>query len=143
MRLLPDSISTARPATSWRSGSTWTRLRVEGESYFLDFLPPAKRQEIMQSWYMGVDLEKIHYYPSALPTKISFVTDDPKREFVEHIVNKHILPATKIAFDPVNYQRAGVAYPGLPEKYETKDDYLQAFRAVSRPGTPFFSLVND
>jgi hypothetical protein len=118
-------------------------LRVEGESYFLDFLPASKRQEVMQSWYKGVNLEKIHYYSSALPTKISFMTDEPKREFIEYIVNKHILPATNIAFDAVNYEQAGVAYPGLPEKYETKDDYLKAFRAVSKPGTPFFSLIND
>jgi len=117
-------------------------LRVEGESYFLDFLPAEKRQELMQSWYTGVDLKKINYYPSALPTKISFVTDEPKREFIEHIVKKHILPATNISFDAVNYEPAG-AYPALPEKYETKEDYLRAFRAVSRPGTPFFSLVND
>ena len=31
----------------------------------------------------------------------------------------------------------------MPEKYESLDDYLQGFRAVSRPGTSFFSLVND
>jgi hypothetical protein len=31
----------------------------------------------------------------------------------------------------------------LPEKYITKDDYIKAFRAVSKPGTPFFSLIND
>ncbi len=117
-------------------------LRIEGESYFLDFLPAPKRQEIMQSWYAGVDLEKIHYYPSPLPAKISFATEEPKREFIEYIVKKHIVPATGIAFDSVNYEPAG-AYPSLPEKYETKDDYLRAFRAVSRPGTPFFSLVND
>jgi hypothetical protein len=118
-------------------------LRVEGESYFLDFLPASKRQDIMQSWYIGVDLKKIHYYPSALPTRISFVTDEPKREFIDYIVNKHLLPATNIAFDAVNYERSGMAYHGLPEKYETKADYLSAFRAVSKPGTPFFSLIND
>ena len=118
-------------------------LRVEGESYFLDYLPASRRQEVMQSWYKGVDLKKIHYYPSAMPAKIPFVTDEPKREFIEHIVNKHILPATNIAFDAVNYERAENAYPGLPEKYETKDDYLKAFRAVSKPGMPFFSLIND
>jgi hypothetical protein len=117
-------------------------LRVEGESNFLDFMPPSKRQEIMQSWYQGIELKKINYYASALPAKNSFVTDEPKREFIEYIVKKHILPATNIAFDAVNYEPAG-AYPALPEKYETKDDYLRAFRAVSRPGTPFFSLVND
>ena len=47
------------------------RLRVEGESYFLDFLPAAKRREIMQSWYIGVDLKKLHYYPAAMPAKIA------------------------------------------------------------------------
>ncbi|MEN6318197.1 MAG: fatty acid cis/trans isomerase [Syntrophaceae bacterium] len=118
-------------------------LRVEGESYFLDFLPEAKRQEVMQSWYTGVDLKKIDYYSSALPTKIPFVTDEPMREFIEYVVNKHILPATHINFDAVNYERGDVAYPSLPDKYETNDDYLKAFRVISKPGTPFFVLMND
>ncbi len=117
-------------------------LRIEGESYFLDFLPEQERREIMQSWYRGVDLEKIEYYPARMPAKISFATDEPKREFIEHIVGKHILPETEITFDRVNYIRAGEAHPSLPEKYETDNDYLQAFRAVSRPGTPFFSIIN-
>jgi hypothetical protein len=119
------------------------RLRIEGESYFLDFLPQAARQETMLSWYKGVDPEKIGYYPSAMPAGVTFVTKEPKREFVEHVINNHILPATKITFDQVNYLPAGQTYPPLPAKYETDADYLQAFRAVSRPGTPFFALVND
>jgi hypothetical protein len=97
----------------------------------------------MQSWYTGVDLKKIDYYSSALPTKIPFVTDEPMREFIEYIVNKHILPATHINFDAVNYERGDVVYPGLPDKYETNDDYLKAFRVISKPGTAFFVLMND
>jgi len=118
-------------------------LRVEGESYFLDFLPASKRQEFMQSWYKGIDLKKIDYYSSALPTKISFETDEPNREFIEYMVNQHILPATNIAFDAVNYERGDVAYPGLPDQYETKNEYLKAFRAISKPGSPFFLLMHD
>ena len=118
-------------------------LRVEGESYFLDFLPPDKRQEIMQSWYLNVDLEKTNYYPSALPARISFATSEPQREFIEHVVKKHLLPTAGIAFDRVNYLPAGATYPELPAKYETRDDYLRAFTALSRPGTPFFSLINE
>ena len=118
-------------------------LRVEGESYFLDFLPASKRQEIMQSWYQGIDLKKIDYYSSSLPAKISFVTAEPEREFVEYMVNRHILPATNIAFDAVNYERGDVIYTGLPDQYETKDDYLRAFRAISKPGSPFFLLMHD
>ena len=30
----------------------------------------------------------------------------------------------------------------MPTKYENYDDYLNGFRAVSRPGTPFVALVN-
>ena len=118
-------------------------LRIEAESHFLNFLPPASRQALMQSWYQGVEPKKIGYYPSALPAKISFTTDDPKREFVEQVVDHHLLPATGIDFDPVNYRRAGADVPRLPEKYATTDDYLRALRAISRPGSPFFAIAND
>ena len=119
------------------------RLRVEGESYFLDFLPPDKRQEIMQSWYLKVKMEKIQYFPSGLPAGIAFATTDPKREFVEHLVDNHFLRSTKIAFDPINYLRAGAVYPGLPKEYETTADFLQAFRSLSQPGTPFFASMDN
>jgi len=118
-------------------------LRIEGESYFLDYLPQSKRQEIMQSWYKDTDLKDTHYYPSALQAKMAYFTGDPKREFVEQVVNRHILPATNIAFDRVNYLPAGTDYPPLPKRYETRDDYLQGFRVLAKPGTPFFSLIND
>ena len=118
-------------------------LRIEAESHFLNFLPPASRQATMESWYQGVKPKNIGYYPSALPAKISYATDNPKREFVEHIVDRHLLPASGITFDPVNYLRAGADVPRLPEKYETTDDYLRAFRAISRPGSPFFAIAND
>ena len=118
-------------------------LRVEGESSFLDFMPPEKRQELMQSWNKGVDLKDINYYPSILPAKIPFATVEPKREFMEYLVNKHLLPATEIMFDPINYLPAGAAFPPLPEKYETKVDYLRALTSLSQPGTPFFVLMNE
>jgi hypothetical protein len=117
-------------------------LRMEGESNFLDFLPPEERQPIIQSWYKGVKPKKIDYYPSGLPAKISFTTGDPKREFVEHVVDRELLPATGIAFDAVNYLRAGEKPRSLPERYETDDDYLRAFRHLSRPGAPFFAMAN-
>ena len=118
-------------------------LRVEGESNFLEFLPASERKEIMQSWYKGVDLKKVHYSPTDMPTGIDFVTDDPKRELIEHVVSEHILPEVDIAFDPVNYLPAVTSYPPLPEKYETYEDFLQGFQSLAAPGKPFFSLLND
>jgi len=118
-------------------------LRIEGESYFMNYMPQAQRNEIMQSWNIGMELKKLNYYQPAMPSGITFSTTDPKREFVENIVNKQILPETKIAFDKINYRPAGLPYPSVPTKYQTEADYLQAFRAISKPGTPFFSLIND
>ncbi|MBU0676451.1 MAG: fatty acid cis/trans isomerase [Proteobacteria bacterium] len=118
------------------------RLRIEGESSFLDFLPPENRLELMQSWYLGMKLKDINYYPSIMPAKISFVTDEPKREFVEYIVNHHLLPTTGITFDPINYLPPGGVYPPLPEKYQSEADYQQAFTALSQPGTQFFTLMD-
>jgi hypothetical protein len=118
-------------------------LRVEGESSFLDFLPPEKRPELMQSWNVGTDLERINYYPSSLPARIPFTTGEPQREFMEHLVNQHLLPATGIRFDPINYRPAKVAAPPAPEKYDNSDDYLRAISSFLRPNTPFFSLIND
>jgi hypothetical protein len=119
------------------------RLRIEGESYFLDFLPPETRKGMMQSWYLDTDLEKMDYYQGALPSGIRFSTPDPKREFVEHLVTSEMNKETAIMFDKVNYIKSGEEYPAIPLKYETPEDYLQGFRAVSRPGTPFVALVND
>ena len=119
-------------------------LRVEGESYFLDFMPSMVRQEMMQSWYEGVDLKKIFYSPAtAMPAGISYFTADPKREFIEHVISEELLPATGIKFDPVNYIYANQEYPDLPAQYETLSDFIQGFRSVSKPGTPIFSLVNN
>lgn len=97
----------------------------------------------MQSWYLDVDLKKVRYYPSILPAKISFTTADPKREFMEYVVKKHLLPSAQIAFDPVNYVPAGESYPQIPATYETRDDYLRAFITLSQPGTAFFSMANE
>jgi len=118
-------------------------LREEGESYFLSFMPEGKRRSMMESWYTGIKAEKVTYYDAGIPGKIIYKTDNPRREFIEHVVNNHILPETGISFDPVNYLHAGDTYPPLPDQYKTMADYLQAFRSVSKPGTDFFFLVDD
>lgn len=118
-------------------------LRLEGESYFLGFMPEEERRGMIESWYKGVKPKNVPFYDAGMSQKIAFNTDVPRQEFIEYLVKNHILAETGIDFDPVNYLSAGEEYPSLPDKYETTDDYLQAFRAVSKPGTSFFSLMND
>ena len=118
-------------------------LRIECESYFINLLPKAKREDIMRSWYTGVKFKDIGYTDAQMAESLAYKTDDPKRELVEYLVDKHFLPATNIDFDPVNYLRAHESYPPLPTEYKTMEDYLQGFRSVSQPGTAFFSRVNN
>lgn len=119
-------------------------LRQEGETYFLDLLPADRRRPMMKEWYGGMDIDntKIHYTPSELETGISFGTDEPKRELLEYLVEHHFPPEAGIAFDK-NYLRSGELYPVLPEYYRTLDDYIQGFKAVSKPGVSFFTRVRD
>ncbi|MBM9513220.1 fatty acid cis/trans isomerase [Desulfogranum marinum] len=118
------------------------RLRIEGESYFLDFLPQADREELMRQWYHGVSFDEVNYYPAGMGTTVEYTTSDPQREFIERLVSKHVLPETGIDFDN-NYLKAGETYPALPQNYTTTEDYLRGFHAVSAPGTAFFRFVQD
>ncbi len=118
------------------------RLRIEGESYFLDFLPRSDREKTMREWYLGVDFSRVNYQPTSYPAAIPFTTNAPQREFIEQVVEEHVLTETEIQFDH-NYQRAGEKYPDLPESYRNLDDILQGFDAVSAPGTGFVRYVND
>jgi hypothetical protein len=121
------------------------RLRVEGESYYLDFMPKEVRQSLFDAWNKNLSVlveNKVFYQPALMSAGVRFETADPKREFVEHIVDDRLLKATGIAFDPVNYFRAGESHPPLPKQYRTRADYIQAFRAVSKPGTAFIRIAN-
>ena len=116
-------------------------LRVEGESYFLDFMPKDQRQTMMESWYVGVELNEIPYYPAPIPAATTFLTDDPKRELVEQFITQQV-KAEDIAFGK-GYLPAGVSYPELPQGYQSMDDYITGFLAVSAPGVSFFRHVAD
>ena len=116
-------------------------LRIEGESYFLDFLPDMHSVKKpcgngIRNWIFWIS----DISPAGMPAGIDYQTNDPKREFIERLVKEHIRKDTGITFDPYNYLAADEAYPSLPEHYQTPKDYLQGFRAVSAPGTAFFEI---
>ena len=119
-------------------------LRQEGETNFIDFMPRDKRRSMMQKWYGEMDINgtDIDYFPSDLDAGFQFVTSEPKREFVETLVDSYLKPGQNISFD-VNYLREGEVYPPLPKEYLTAEDYLQGFKSVSRPGESFFTHVDD
>ena len=103
----------------------------------------ATPQEIMQSWYKGVDLKKIHYYPTALPEKISFVTADPRREFIEELVSSHFAPAARVGFDSDELSPGGRRLSPACRRSMDQGRLFAGFPALSKPGMPFLSLIDD
>jgi hypothetical protein len=121
-------------------------LRIEGELNFLGFLPTEARVPLLQSWYIGdraVENVRHEEVLTERGTQVVFTTDDPKREFVERIVDEHILESTGIDFDSINYQRAGQPEPPMPTGFTTHEDILNGFRALTAPGTGFIRHLNE
>jgi hypothetical protein len=120
-------------------------LRVEGELNFVEFLPRTDRLATMRSWYLG-DKAVQNITPEEVlsdrASRVAYKTADPKRELVERVVDEHLMRATKIDFDPINYQRAGGAPPVMPTSFETQEDLRNGFRALTAPGTGFIEHVN-
>jgi len=80
-------------------------LRREGERTFLSFLPPDQREPLHESWYQGplvnlVDLWKESALDEASPTGIAFQGNDPKSEFLTHLLalDPQLWPVS----DPIN-----------------------------------------
>jgi len=118
-------------------------LRIEGESYFTDFLPLERRRELFKSWYVGSKTgDNGDYQLAQMPAKILFTSDDPKRELAERVIREHLNPKTGIGFDPINYFEADQKPPKLPEHYRNFEDCIRAFRAISMPGTAFVREIN-
>ena len=118
-------------------------LRIEGELNFLNYMPKEKRLAMLKSWYINdnsVDRQKYEVLQK-FDTAIGYTTQNYKREFIEHIVNKDILQTTGIVFDSLNYVMQNNT--ALPKEYKTLDDYLQAARAASSAGSGFISYMTD
>jgi len=120
-------------------------LRMEGEENFVSYMPKEERLKMIKSWYIGDDdaqgLE--HILAETQETKIDFKTQHPKNEFITHLVEQEFLPSTQIAFDEINYFKVGEALPELPQHYKGVADFIQAVRALSRPGTGFITYAQD
>ena len=118
-----------------------SRLRVEGESYFVNFLPKEEREELFASWYIGAE-DEIKHALSQNETAIVFTKIDSKREFFESVVHSHILKEASITFDKYNYFKENERVPSLPKEYKSRADYVQGFKSLIKDGTSFIRFVN-
>ena len=120
-------------------------LRFEGEGNFLAYLPKKERLAMLKSWYIGDSdvQEKTKIIIEGRATKIKYKTNKSKKEFVEKVVNTHILKETNIHFDDINYVAMGKRLPTMPTKFQTKEDFKNGFRALTAKGTGFIKHITD
>jgi len=118
-----------------------SRLRVEGESNFINLLPAEDRQKIFESWYLDAQ-DKEALFLSKNDSAIEYKKIDSKRELLERVVDEHLLKSCGTGFDRVNYLYADERVPSLPEEYKTSKDYERAFKSLVKMGLPFIQVVN-
>ena len=118
-------------------------LRIEGEVNFVAFLPDANRINTLKSWYVGDDaFDDLKEHSVRVTNDIDYKTNNPKREFVEMLVEEHFAKVTNIKFDNNYIYTNDAVETVLPETYTDPDDYIRALRVVSRPGTSFMKLID-
>jgi hypothetical protein len=120
-------------------------LRIEGESGFVEYMPKNKRLSMFKSWYLG-DWEmqiKRSMIIENRGTSIKYKTDKPKSEFIQKVVNNHLLKSTNIKFDKINYVQIGAKLPSMPKEYNNRDDFLRAIRSLTREGIGFIKHITN
>ena len=105
------------------------RLRIEGETNFLEFLPKESRKEYFNSWYKGWIARYFTYYvPSKNQTSINYETTNYKKEFV----NK-VLKYTNTELDKINYIKEDYRPSNILENYENIDQINETLKMLTLP----------
>ena len=107
------------------------RLRIEGESNFLEFLPKESRVDYFDSWYEGWLAQYLSVYtPSNNKVDISYKTNDYKKEFVEKLFEY-----TNMKKDPINFIEDGYKKTPIKSVYSTKEEIEESFKTLTLPNS--------
>ncbi|CAM3433877.1 fatty acid cis/trans isomerase [Arcobacter aquimarinus] len=107
------------------------RLRIEGESNFLEFLPKDSRINYFNSWYIGWLAQYLTVYtPSNNNVNIKYETKDFKKEFVNKVLNYTNNKRDSINFIEDDYKRSEIK-----EFYNTKQEIEESFKTLTLPNS--------
>ena len=118
-------------------------LRFEAELDFLAYMPVEDRMRLLKSWYIDTDIVQEGIKLFNKNSQIDFNTIYPKNEFIEKVINEHILKSTNIHFDDINYFKSDSRAPKMPKEFTNIEDIKNGFRALTAPGTEFIKYVTD
>jgi hypothetical protein len=107
------------------------RLRIEGESNFLEFLPKDSRVTYFDSWYEGwLAKYRTVYIPSNNEINIKYNTSNYKNEFVEKVFNY-----TNIKKDSINFIENNYLKSEIKPIYNTKEEIEETFKTLTLPNS--------
>jgi len=120
-------------------------LRYEGELNFISYLPKKTQLDTFKKWNEGDKWIASHKDEDSWKRKsqVKYKTDNYPQEFIEEVVNNHILKSTNISFDTINYYKNGHELPSLPKELKTHEDIRNGFRALTSSGTGFIKHIVD
>jgi len=119
-------------------------LRMEGEANFLSYMPPSVRLNIFKSWYIGdKTIEQQDRYNINRGSGVRYKTKYYKNEFIEKVVDHHILKEVGIKFDPINYFRTDQHPPKMPKTFHNYADFKRGLQALTAPGRGFLRQISD
>ncbi len=129
-------------------------LRMEGESNFLTLLPKEIRQEEWQSWYQNPPPQLSKYMqrdvqPFDQPTKIQYLTDNPKAELFS-LLRKYIGNNNSKRYNVANSKLESISQHTLQKINMIKGNGLQHLPQIitikiianSDERSEFFTLLN-
>jgi len=116
------------------------RLRIEGESNFIDFLPKDVRKKTFDEWYVGwLSQYLTTYHDTPIKTAINFKTTNYKKEFVLKVIDK-----TNTQLDTINYISSPLLNEDFRKEFKTKKEIENAFKKLSLSNTSnFIKKDND
>ena len=115
------------------------RLRIEGESNFLDFLPADVRKETFKSWYLGtVSGTVTKYNNSDIKSAIDFETENYKEEFTLMAMDK-----LGVKKDEINYAKEKPVAEDALMNINTKEDIERAFSYLTQSNVSTGILAYD
>ncbi|WP_428738618.1 fatty acid cis/trans isomerase [Sulfurimonas sp.] len=121
-------------------------LRLEGEINFLEYMPKDARLDMLKSWYINDNIVDDAKYEAVdkIATNISYKTANYKDEFIRKIINEYLPKDLGYSFDRMNYKtKQDLANIKMKTKLKTAEDYIQAARSITLPGSGFVRYMTD
>ena len=107
------------------------RLRIEGESNFLEFLPKESRIDYFNSWYEGWLAQYLSVYiPSNNKVNINYSTKNYKEEFI-----KKAFEYTNIKRDSINFIENDYKPSKIKSVYNTKNEIEDTLKTLTLPNS--------